>query len=66
MSEKKALGLIATEKILGLIILIIGAILTYYTQTSPEAAKLLTGFFTFTGITLIILGTIMIIAKTKE
>ena len=66
MSEEAGYGLRAAEKFFGLLLLIIGALATYYTFTSTKALGGYTGLFGFLSIILLAVGLIMIIAKTEE
>ncbi len=67
MSEEEGgFGLNLMEKTFGVILLILGMITTYYTVTSADALILYTGFFTFLSIVLIVLGLVLITAKTEE
>lgn len=65
MSEEGGFGLIAAEKFFGLMLFIVGALATYYTFTSTQALKEYTGFFGFLSVVLLVLGIILILAKTE-
>jgi hypothetical protein len=66
MSEEEGgFGIALAEKFFGLILLIVGALATYYTFTSSQALGAYTGFFGFLGITLLALGLFLIIAQTE-
>jgi len=65
MSEKYDYILVYAERVLGIIIALIGAALTYNTYNNPQAAGWAYGYFTAIGIFLIFLGLTMLIAKTK-
>jgi hypothetical protein len=65
MSEEGGLGLTVAEKFFGLILLIIGALATYYTFTSTQVLGDFTGFFGFLGIILLVIGIILMTAKTE-
>lgn len=65
MSEEPISGLTVIEKIIGIIILITGIILSYYTYTNMKAAQLAANLFITVGFALIILGAFLIIVKTK-
>jgi hypothetical protein len=66
MSEEEGgFGITLAEKFFGLILLIIGALATYYTFTSSQALGTYTGFLGFLGITLLALGLFLIIAQTE-
>jgi hypothetical protein len=65
MSEEVGFGLTVAEKFFGLILLIVGALATYYTFTSTNALGDYTGFFGFLSIIVLVLGIILVIAKTE-
>jgi len=65
MSEKYDFILVYIEKILGIIIALIGAALTYNTYNNPQAAGWAYGYFIAIGIFLVFSGLLMTIAKTK-
>jgi len=64
-SEEGGFGLTAAEKFFGLLLLIIGALATYYTFTSTQALGGVTGLFGFLSIVLLLLGLALIFAKTE-
>lgn len=64
-SEEAGFGLTVAEKFFGLILLIVGALVTYFTFTSTQALDVYTGFFGFLSAILMALGLILIIAKTE-
>jgi len=63
--EQSAFGLNLAEKILGLLLAIIGVALTYYTYNNHSAAGMATSYFIAAGIILTVLGIIMLVAKTS-
>lgn len=65
MGEEGSFGLTAAEKFFGLILLIIGALTTYFTFTSTQALGAYSGLFGFLGVVIIALGLFLIIAKTE-
>jgi hypothetical protein len=65
MSEEGGFGIAAAEKFFGLILVIVGALATYYTLTSNETLGVYTGFFSFLSIVLLALGIFLIIAKAE-
>lgn len=65
MSEEGSVGLTAAEKFFGLILIIVGALATYFTLTSTRALGVYTGFFGFLSIILLALGLFLIIAKAE-
>jgi hypothetical protein len=65
MSEEAGFGLGFTEKMLGLVILLAGSVAAYYTYASAQALGGFEGFFGFLSIILIVLGLVLITAKTE-
>ena len=70
MSGKKEptmfLGLVFVEKILGFILLIVGIMLAYYTNTYISDLGGIGFLFIMAGVILAALGLIMFIAKTEQ
>jgi hypothetical protein len=65
MSEEGGFGLVVAEKFFGLILIVIGALSTYYTVTSTQTLCDYTGFFGFLSVIVLALGVILIIAKVE-
>jgi len=65
MSKKMPAGLTFVEKIFGIIIAIVGLILTYYTYTNIDVAGIAASFSLAAGFMLIILGFILLIARAE-
>ena len=65
MSEESGFGLNLAERFFGLMILLVGLVALYYTLSSAEALEVYTGFFGFLSIILIVLGFVLLIAKTE-
>jgi len=65
MSEKYDFILVYAEKIIGIILALIGGALTYNTYTNQSAAGWGAGYFTAIGVFLVFLGLLMLIVKTK-
>ena len=67
MSEEMPAGLLAIEKLFGLILIIIGAIVTYFTFTSPPTgdAGTFSNIFIIAGIILLGIGVLLVLAKTE-
>ncbi|MGQ9538065.1 MAG: hypothetical protein ACUVTE_00540 [Candidatus Bathycorpusculaceae bacterium] len=65
MSEEGSVGLKAAEKFFGLILIIVGALATYFTLTSTRALGVYAGFFGFLSIILLALGLFLIISKAE-
>jgi len=66
MSEEGSFGLNFAEKLFGLILFAIGAVAAYYTFTSMDSLGAFAGFFAFLSIVLIIIGFVLMTAKTEE
>ena len=66
--EKSTTKFVIAEKFFGILILLIGALTTYYTYTSLGELSKYTGIFgnifTVIGIGFILLGIVLILAKT--
>jgi hypothetical protein len=65
MSEEGSFGLNIAEKFFGFMILVIGIIALYFTVTSAESLMLFTGFFGFLSVILIVIGYVLMTAKTE-
>ena len=66
MSEEEGgFGIALAEKFFGLLIMIIGALATYFTFTSFNDLGAYTGLFGFLSIVLLALGVLMLTAKTE-
>jgi len=65
LSREKLSGVMVAEKIIGVIIIIIGILMTYNTYGNIDAAGLGGGVFLATGIVLVILGVLLVTTKTK-
>ncbi len=65
MSEESGIGLNVAERFFGLIILAIGLFALYYTLTSTPALSVYTGMFGFLSFILIVLGFVLLVAKTE-
>ncbi|MGB9854231.1 MAG: hypothetical protein ACPLRY_05445 [Candidatus Bathyarchaeales archaeon] len=65
MSEEGGFGIAAAEKFFGLLLLIVGALATYFTFTSSQALGAYTGFFGVLSLILLALGLFLVIAKTE-
>jgi hypothetical protein len=66
MSEEGGFGVNILEKLFGFILLVVGIIATYYTIVSSDVLDGFTGFFGFLTVLLMVLGFILMIAKTEE
>lgn len=65
-SEEGGFGLTLAEKFFGFILLVIGAIAVYYTLTSIDALGAFAGFFGFLSILPIVIGILLVTAKTEQ
>jgi len=65
MSEDGSFGAIFIEKLVGVIILLIGIVTTVYTLTSQDVLKSYVGLFTLLSVILVLLGLFLILAKTE-
>jgi hypothetical protein len=65
MSEEGGFGLTLAERFFGLIVLIVGGISAYYTFTSIQSLDPYSGLFVFLTIVLIVVGMVMLTAKTE-
>jgi heme/copper-type cytochrome/quinol oxidase subunit 4 len=70
MSKEVPVGLTAAEKFFGLLIIIIGAILVYFTYTSPPASDGQVANYSFifmiAGFALIAFGIFLLLVKSKS
>ena len=57
-------GIAFLEKILGIIIAVIGALLAYFTYQSPGVPAIASFFFLGAGLILVAVGAILVVAKT--
>ena len=65
MSKDAPIGLAVAEKIFGLILIIIGAIVAFYSGNPPAGdAGHFTGIFTAAGLVIVAVGIFLVIAKT--
>ncbi len=65
MSKEYDFILVYAERIIGIILTLIGVALTYNTYTNQSAAGWAAGYFTAIGIFLILLGLALLIVKEK-
>jgi len=54
------------EKFFGLLIIIIGAVLLYFTATSTDVLGVFTAFFVLLGIALLAIGVFLLLVKPPE
>jgi hypothetical protein len=65
MSAEGGFGLNIAEKFFGFLLLIVGVVVLYYTVTSSGALLGFTGFFSFLSIIVMVIGIVMLTAKTE-
>ena len=65
MSSEGSFGLGFAEKFFGFIVLLVGLIVMYYTITSGEALQAFTGFFGLLSFIIIVVGLLLLTAKTE-
>ena len=66
MSEDVPIGLAVAEKIFGLILIILGAIVAYYSMNLPAGdISQFSGIFTAAGLVIVAIGVFLVIAKTE-
>jgi len=65
MSEEAPIGLTIMEKLMGLIIILIGAITFYVTYTNMASTGPLLTFFLAVGLVLVVLGIVIVIVKAE-
>lgn len=66
MSEDVPIGLAVAEKLFGLILIIIGAIVAYYSINPPAGdISQFSGMFTAAGLVIAAVGIFLVIAKTE-
>jgi uncharacterized protein YjeT (DUF2065 family) len=66
MSEEGGFGIGLAERFFGLIAFVVGLIALYYTVTSASTLAPFTGFFSFLCLVLVVIGLVLMIAKTTE
>jgi hypothetical protein len=67
MSEEVPTGLLVAEKIFGVILIIVGALITYLTATSPPIGDtgMFSSIFIIVGIVILAIGILLLIAKNE-
>jgi hypothetical protein len=65
LSEGDSTAITVAEKFFGFLLVIIGALSVYYSLTSGDALLSFTTFFAVLGLMLLVVGIIMLIAKTE-
>jgi len=67
MSEEgPSFWLTLTEKIMGLVLIIVSIMLIYYTATSVNVLNVFTGLFAFLSVMLLLGGAFLIVVKAPE
>jgi VIT1/CCC1 family predicted Fe2+/Mn2+ transporter len=66
MSEDVPVGLTVAEKLVGLILIIIGAIVSFYSMNPPAGdISKFSGMFTAAGLVIAAIGIFLVITKTE-
>ena len=66
MSEDVPVGLAVAEKLVGLMLIIIGAIVAFYSSNPPAGdISQFSGMFTAAGLVIVAIGIFLVIAKTE-
>jgi uncharacterized membrane protein HdeD (DUF308 family) len=55
-----------TEKVIGIVLIILSILMIYFTLTSVAALSLFTGFFTFLSVVILIGGAFLLVTKPPE
>ena len=63
MSEEEPFWVALAEKFVGLLLIIIGVLLFYFTVTSTTVLGVFTAFFGFLGIAILAIGVFLLIVK---
>ena len=66
MSEGDTFWISLGEKFLGLLLLILGVLLLYYTATSTVQLSVFTGLFGFLGVAVLVIGIVLLLVKPPE
>jgi len=66
MSEQDTFWISLSEKFFGLLLLIIGAILLYFTATSTTELGAFTAFFGFLSIVILALGVVLLLVRPPD
>jgi hypothetical protein len=66
MSEQDTFWISLSEKFFGLLLLIIGAIMLYFTATSTADLKAFTALFGFLSIVILALGVVLLLVRPPE
>ena len=66
MSEGDTFWVSISEKFLGILLTIIGALFLYFTLTSTDYLGAFTGLFSFFGVVLLIIGLFLLIVRPSE
>ncbi len=64
-SGEAGFGLIVAEKFFGLLLLVVGALATYYSWLSANALRDYSGFFGLLGVIILLLGIFLLIARPE-
>ncbi|MCW4021026.1 MAG: hypothetical protein NWF14_07370 [Candidatus Bathyarchaeota archaeon] len=65
MSKRTAFGFASVVKIIGIVIALIGALLSYYTYMNLDASGMAAGYYFAAGVILAVTGVLLLITKTR-
>jgi hypothetical protein len=66
MSDEDSFWISLSEKFFGLLLLIIGALLLYFTATSTDVLGVFSGFFGFLSIVVLIIGVLLLLVRPPD
>ena len=66
MSEEGSFWITITEKVIGIILIIVSITMLYFTLTSDATLGAFTGLFGFLGVVVLIAGGFLIVVKPPE
>lgn len=66
MSEESSFWINLAEKLLGLLVLAIGAVMLYFTATTAANLNVFTGFFVFLSVVVVVIGLFMLVVRPSE
>ena len=66
MSEEGNLWITVAEKLIGILLIIVSAVMLYFTATSADVLSAYTGFFAFLGVVILVAGAFLIVVKHPE
>ena len=66
MSEESSFWVNLTEKLLGLLVVVVGILMLYFTATSSVELNVFTGFFVFLSVVILLIGLFLLIVRPSE